>query len=673
MFDRYSKADPAPKARSESRGRGLFAFALAAGLSVWAAPASPARAAERWVPLGPSGGLVRDLAQAPSDRNRLYAITEEAATGLFRSRDGGLSWQAIDLALDHTGYITVSVAPRDPDFVLLSSGSGRIWRSRDGGTTWTAAVRPPRIEEGELQAYQMFFAPGTEKRIYAATPRGIFRSLDGGSTWDSWALPNVFVIALARNPAVPGSWFASGYGATETERGVFRSDDGGKTWSRAASVGIPSLDAPGRLYFHSGVLHAQWNGVLYRTTDGAATWSLVARPPTFFAYDYALSRSGSIYAATERGVYSSTDGVTWSPPDVPPGIDQAVPGDVVFRLALLPRATGGREADAVVACGRRGIWRSADGGTSWAPSSRGLAVRTVAGLVALPDAAGTVVAGFEDGLYRIERAGEAWRRLPRQAGFEQPYLAADPHRPGRLFGLGAGFGASEDQGKTWTTLGNFPHGGVTVFKADPGQPGVIWAGITLGGGSSENGFAFVSRDGGRTWTEFQSFNYLYDLAFDPAHPKVIYRLTSNEGLGRSDDGGLTWRTVQDLRTQLGAEPTGLLFEPRSRALYATTDQRGVFRSTDAGRTFRRVSAGLPVLRGGFNPYVSGLVQDAAGDLYASLWNVGVYRLRPGEGWTPVNDGLPVGKFVGPVVADPDRPGLLYAPTFGASVLRLENR
>ncbi|HXU34053.1 MAG TPA: hypothetical protein VN851_26065, partial [Thermoanaerobaculia bacterium] len=313
----------------------LLALALAAGL------AAPGAAVERWVPLGPSGGIVRDLIPAPSDRQRVVAITSEAGLGLFRSRDAGRSWQSIRQGLDGAGVITVAVAPRDPDFLVASTGSYRIWHSRDGGATWNPAARPPRTEDGGgVQTFHLLFATSGARRIYAGTERGIWRSLDGGATWDSWGLPKVFVNAIAHDPAAPATWYASGSQSIDSpNHGVFRSDDGGRTWNLAASAGGPDLYQPERLFFHAGALYAQWGGVLYRSTDGAATWSLAAHLPALSASDFALASSGKIYAATELGIYTSADGATWSPP-LATSTDQAAPGDKISRLALLPGEPG---------------------------------------------------------------------------------------------------------------------------------------------------------------------------------------------------------------------------------------------------------------------------------------------------------------------------------------------
>jgi photosystem II stability/assembly factor-like uncharacterized protein len=649
-----------------SPGRAVLALAFALTL--------PAAAAERWVSIGPVGGVVTQLAQATSEPLRLYAST--FPSGLFGSRDGGRSWRPIDRGLEALEVTHLAIDPRNSNVVLANTQGGnpfyRIWRSENGGTTWAPGAKSPRRDGFPRETHDFLFDAFAPRTVYAATTGGLFRSLDGGSTWDSWALPELITIAIARDPASPAVWFASGREITGPHAALYRSDDGGTTWRATPSVGAPGSGAlPDRLFFRAGALYALWTGALYRSTDGAATWSLAARLPTIPADDFKFSPSGTIYAATFAGVYSSTDGVHWSPAEAP-SLEQASPRDSIVGLALFPGST-----DTVVAAGRRGVWRSTDGGRVWRAASRGLAVRAVGSLIVVPNPQGTVLGSFEEGLFRTDRDKSSWQRLPFQTGFEAPTLAPDPHRPGRIYALGDSsgedFGVSDDLGKSFRAVGSLRLDDALFLRADPFHPNVLFAGIELGQASSANGFAYRSADGGATWTEILGFDYLLDLAFDPLHRGVVYRATFS-GIDKSTDDGRTWAPLPDASTQiLGTHPTSLLFDPRSRALYVGTNERGIFRSTDGGRTFRRIVGGLPRLPGGLNPLVGSLVQDAAGEIYAGLAHGGVFRLRPGEGWTAVNLGLPLATFFGQLVADRARPGLLYAGSVGSSVLRLENR
>ncbi|HEV7668491.1 MAG TPA: hypothetical protein VGS22_08215 [Thermoanaerobaculia bacterium] len=644
-----------------SLGRALLALVVVAGIS------SPAQAVPRWVSIGPIGGVVTQLAQAASEPSRLYASTYPS--GLYRSRDGGRSWQAIDRGIEGLEIRRIGVDPRNSNVVLANTQGGQpflqVWRSDNGGTTWVAGTKPPR----NVGLNDFSFDAVAPRTVYAATTNGIFRSLDGGSSWNAWALPETLIVTLAQDPDAPAVRFASGRPFTGLPGGIYKSTDGGVTWTTTPSAGGPGSGAlPDRLFFRAGALYAVWNGALYRSTDDAGSWTLAARLPSIGANDFQISPSGTLYAATYVGVYSSTDGVHWSPAETT-SVEQSSPRDSISGLALL-------SDDTAVATGRRGAWRSTDGGRVWRAASRGLAVRIVGGLIVVPNPQGTVLGSFEEGLFRTERDEGSWQRLPRQVGFEAPALAPDPHRPGRVYALGESpdrnVGVSDDLGKTWRPVGDLLLSDALLLRVDPFHENVLFAGTELGQGSSANGFAYRSGDGGATWTEILGFDYLLDLAFDPAHRDVVFRATFS-GIDKSTDDGRTWAPLPDVRAQLlGAYPTSLLFDPRSHALYVGTDQRGIFRSTDDGRTFRRINGGLPRLTGGFNPFVGSLVQDAAGEIYAGLAQAGVFRLRPGNGWTAVNLGLPLATFNGRLIADPARPGLLYAATSGSSVLRLEN-
>ncbi|HXU31110.1 MAG TPA: hypothetical protein VN851_11080 [Thermoanaerobaculia bacterium] len=642
----------------------FLALALGGGL------ASPVAAAERWVPLGPSGGQVRLLAQATSDPAHLYLATEPS--GLFGSRDGGRSWQSIRRGFNGGGLQHLAVAPGDPDVVLAATYGDspfyQVWHTEDGGATWAPAARPPGSDGTALMAQDLLIDPVDPRTAYAATERGIFRSLDGGSTWDSWALPDVQTSVIARDPAAPATWLAWGSDRRDFHTALFRSDDGGSAWTE---IPISPSDSPERLFFRAGTLYAQRSGALYRSTDGALTWSLAARLPTLAAYDFAIAPSGTIYAAAEPGVYSSTDGVNWSPPETT-FPDQASPKDGVFRLAVV---SGGPlpGSETVIAGGRRGVWRSTDRGATWKPASRGIAVHSVESLIVIPNPEGTVLGSFDDGVYRIDRSGKSWQRLETPSGFEFPELAADPHHPGRVYALGAfgAFGVSEDRGNSWRQLSRLPNSGVILLKVDPVHPDILYAGIMTGGGSSSEYYGYRSVDGGAHWTEIL-YDVLFDVIFDPARPNVGYRLTFS-GIDKTTDGGNRWRRLTNLPEQLlGSGADSILIDSRSHALYVGTEDRGVFRSTDSARTFRRINAGLPRLSGGHQPAIAGLIEDAAGDVYAALPYNGVFRLKPGEGWTAVNTGLPLETFVRMLVANPEFPGLLYAGSIGSSVHRLEN-
>ncbi len=655
-------------------GSALWPLALVLGLG---SPAAPTRAAERWVPLGPAGGMVRQLAQSPSDPARLYAATERV--GLFASRDGGRSWRSIRAGLPGGYLLKLAVAPRDPDTLLATTYGGtpfdQVWHSEDGGSTWSrgTTARGRRLLPPRRRFSVRFRRPANGVRLDRE------RDLpQPGRRFDLG-----FLGAAKRSYGRPR---ATGADARDLLRGrqrprrfSWRDLSQRRLWPHLAGDAERRWSGPrraaGAVFFRAGVLYAQWSHALYSSTDGATTWSLAARLPTLSALDFAIAPSGTFYAATETGVYSSADGAHWSPSEVT-SVDQATPRDGLSHLAVV---SGGPRpgSETVIAGGRRGFWRSADRGASWRPASRGIAVHDVLDLAVLPNSQGTLLGSFDEGLFRIDREDDSWRRLPSQRGFENPYLAADPHHPGRVYALGPhDVGVSDDRGNTWRKVGELPNNSAHLFRVDPVHPDVLYAGILLGGGSQGEDLVYRSVNGGATWSELPDIDYLADFTFDPAHPQVGYRATFS-GLDKTTDGGDHWTTLPGIATQLlGAHASSVLLDPKTRALYVGTENLGVFRSTDSGRTFRRINLGLPRGEGdlpGVKPYVSALMLDAAGNIFASLAYAGVFRLERGQGWKAVNAGLPLDTFPGLLVADPAVPGLLYAGSLGASVLRLEDR
>ncbi|MBA3852785.1 MAG: hypothetical protein C0503_00130 [Gemmatimonas sp.] len=173
--------------------------------------------------------------------------------GVYRSRDGGRSWQRMGLAnSQHIGRILVD--PRDGNTVLVaaegplwSSGGERgVYRSTDGGATWTAALQ---IDEN-TGVTDMEFDPSNPDVVYAAAYQrrrhvwgflaggagsGIYKSTDNGKTWRklSTGLPSgeIGKIGLAVTPADPARVYAT-IEAAGDKRGFYASMNRGESWER---------------------------------------------------------------------------------------------------------------------------------------------------------------------------------------------------------------------------------------------------------------------------------------------------------------------------------------------------------------------------------------------------------------------------------------------------------
>ena len=159
---------------------------------------------------------LRLLAVDPTAPATLYAKRTLSlfSGGLWRSSDGGVSWQPAGL-----GSIILSLA-QTPSALYVGTYMGGVYRSDDRGFTWRAVGSPDQVQV----IWQLAVDPTTPTTLYASTDNGVHKSDDGGLTWRAVGLPGQSVGALAVIPTTPTTLYAS------TDNGVHKSDDGGATW-----------------------------------------------------------------------------------------------------------------------------------------------------------------------------------------------------------------------------------------------------------------------------------------------------------------------------------------------------------------------------------------------------------------------------------------------------------
>ncbi|MGH7938330.1 MAG: WD40/YVTN/BNR-like repeat-containing protein, partial [Chthoniobacterales bacterium] len=200
------------------------------------------------------------LVVAPSNHNTIYAGTGEAAPrgnitygdGVYRSDDGGKSWRNIGLKDSrHIGAIIVN--PNDPNIVFVAAlghafGPNEergIFRTTDGGTTWQKVLSKNK----DTGAIDVVFDPHNPNTLFAALWQmrrqpwffssggpgsGLYRSTDGGTTWQQLqgnGLPDGILGRIG--VTVSGGDSSRVYAVIEAkEGGIFRSDDGGDHWTK---------------------------------------------------------------------------------------------------------------------------------------------------------------------------------------------------------------------------------------------------------------------------------------------------------------------------------------------------------------------------------------------------------------------------------------------------------
>jgi photosystem II stability/assembly factor-like uncharacterized protein len=281
-----------------------------------------------------------------------------------------------------------------------------------------------------------------------------------------------------------------------------------------------------------------------------------------------------VFIAGAGGIYRSCDGgETWLAPQ--PFIDSG--------RGLLVKPT---DVDTVFYGTRaHGLHRSTDGGVRFSRIGSEIAPGAVDAISI--DASGGIFALSEAGLYRSKDGGTSWALVDGVPSGARSYgLVTDPQNINNIYLTREGRGVyrSNDGGVTWSLSADGLQN-LQLFDLDlhPTNSAMLFATTWRG--------VHLSVDAGTTWQRVGTFSTAMNLAIDPAHPDRIYAVTHQQGIHKSIDGGQTWSAANGA---LGAELpkfVGLAISPTGR-LFAGTELQGLYVSDDAAASWRLI--GQPI-------------------------------------------------------------------------------
>ncbi len=642
-----------------------------------------------WAPIGPSpisqganpvNGLVSAIAVNPANPNVIYIGT--AGGGAWRSDDGGVSWfplfdRQLSLAVGEPGALAID--PNNTDVVYLGTSArvaaqpqAGLFKSTDGGASWIllGLGYPPGNTGNALQFILQWINviivdPADSNILYLASTSGCFRSIDGGRNWTAGVNAGGDARSLVLDRSTPAG--ARILYAGISGRGVFRSNDGGQNWTQILSAATPAVAAA------VGAAPASFR----KTIVALAPPSSLPNPGGVQVLYATLEGTGG--APDPVGVFLSTDqGANWTQRTAT-AMPTGTQGGYSFHMAVDPGSPGDGAND-IIYFGAVGHARSNDSGNTFTALAGLHADNHSWAFFPQPSPTPSIVfCGNDGGLYRSIDGGATWAPLSAgglQTGlFYNLDMRPDPTGSNSV-------GALQDNG-TQTRVGATGHGWVAAQGGDGWD--VVYDGTIAGRVYCTSGFWFPapctriwrSTDDGASFpTEITPWGtasdagcYLGPLATDPNAGGILYA-SGSQNLWQSRDGGSTWRILSPFpgtgdvdvaRTNGNHVVIGV-----GNRVFVSTNALAATVGPPAGVTFTDITRNLPprtVARVAFDPNDPSMIYVVLGGLNGGPGNIGhVFRTSVGAAvWTDISPNLNV-PFNAIALDGTDNPTAIYAGT-----------
>jgi len=527
--------------------------------------------------------------------------------GVFRTTDGGDSWERVLFVNADTGAVDLVMDPTNPrilyagmwrvrrtPYSLESGGEGSgLYKSVDGGTTWQNLTTNEGLPTGMIGIVGVTVSPTNNQNLYAmieAEKGGLFRSRDAGKTWEK--------VNEDRNLRQRAWYYTRLYADPADQESVYvlnvrfhYSKDGGKSFSE--------IDVP------HGDNHDLW-------IDPANPLRMIQ------------ANDGGSNVSFDRGENWSTQS------NQPTAQMYRVSTDNAFPYRLL----GGQQDNSAVRIRSRSARGRSIGVRDWEPTAGGESGH----INAKPDDPDVVIGGSYDGflILRDHRTSDArainvwpdnpmgWGAAELKYRFQWNFpLEFSLHNPDLIYAAANVLFSSKDMGQSWQVISPDltrndksrmgPSGGPitkdntsveyygTIFALAQSRQddGVIWAG-------SDDGLVHVTRDGGENWTnvtprglpEWTQINTLEAHPFEEGGAYLAATSYKSDDfrpyLYKTTNWGKNWTKIT------GGIPNNhftraLRADPDRRGLLYAGTERGIYYSSDDGKSWDTLQLNLPIV------------------------------------------------------------------------------
>ena len=526
-----------------------------------------------------------------------YGPNEER--GVFRTRDGGMTWEKTLYIDENTGAIQVEFDPTNPEILFadmwehregpwenarFSGANSGLYKSTDGGSTWRRLVKGlPTAEQG-LGRVGVGIAPSDPQRMYATVGAegdlgGVYRSDDAGESWRLvhsnprvWGRSGDFA-ELKVHPENPDVVFSGNIAS-------YRSDDGGFTWT--SIKGAPGGDDYHRIWInphHPEIMLFVADQGAVVTVNGGRTWSSWYNQPTSQLYHVTTTQnqfpywvcggqqeSGAICVSSRGngGQISFRDWFGMGADEYAYVAPDPLDPNIIYggRVMRFNRQTGQAQNVAPETL-RSGDYRI---------------LRTMPLLFHPSDPEMLLFA--TNALWRTTNGGQDWQVISPDLSREQPEVpesVGDFHKP------------------EMDTMAR--RGVIYAVGPSPLDVGTIWAG-------TDDGLIHLTTDGGTHWgdvtpSDLRPWDKVSQIDaghFDPQTAYIainaIRRDDMRPHIYRTHDGGKTWTHIVNGLHEMG--PVNVVREdPKQPGLLFAGTERTTYFSVDDGDHWQALRQNLP--------------------------------------------------------------------------------
>lgn len=610
----------------------------------------------QWQLAGPTNleGRVSDIEMNPANQQEIYVGA--ASGGVFKSIDGGATWNPIFDQNSSLSIGDIAVAPSNPNIIYVGTGEANggsgsitydgqgVFKSLNGGSTWINIGLKLTRNTGKIVIHpkdpNTVFV-GTMGDLYGKTPdRGVYKTTNGGTTWQQVLYVNdsVGVIDMAINPKCPDTLYAATYERVRKPNNrnyggpgcnIYRSFDGGNTWVKL-TIGLPSPSPTcGRIGLDISASNPNVVFAIYADMTGncIGVYKTVNNGNSWYQVD----------GGTASGVYG-TQGWWYGHIKVDP-IDTSIAYAVGFDL-----------------------YKTTNGGRNWTNIT---SVQTHVDHHALyihPQNNNLVLNGNDGGLYLSYDAGTSFTANAKIPNMQFYTTEIDYQNPTTIYG------GAQDNGTNGTnnSLNNWfsINGGDGFYcLVDPTNSSNIIAEYQYGNISTSTAGLNANANERHNWNT--------PLTLNPKNPKSIYY--GSNYLYKSTDYWQTWNPISPDLTD-GASTGNLVFNTIttisvSRAdtnvIYVGTDDGNVQVSQDNGTSWTNISTGLPkrwVTHVKADPLNAGIAYvTLSGYRYHDSTSHIFKTINYGSSWVDIGYNLPSAP-VNDVVIDSANNSTLYVAT-----------